>query len=206
MGDKKAQCRDAVTYSPEVVHQHVEDTQDEYQQRGAPLRLESHHNHDACDQADDGDKHSPDGPLSTEHEADEEEDEEHTTSELEVHLAILLLDLRQAGEGLGLAHPRVRQDHQETAHDRQVAQEEVEIEDQAVAEGLGDDNTDETGDGIFGVAAGDDEYGASGHCEDVDDEEEVGQAVGNCGTQSQQDVAKNRSPRPLQDLECVLWR
>lgn len=104
-GAKKRPYQDAVAYSPEVVHQDVEDTQDEHQQGGAPLRLKSHHDHDARDQADDGDHYSPNGPLSTEHEADKEEDEEHTTSELEVHLAILLLDLGQASEGLGLADP-----------------------------------------------------------------------------------------------------
>jgi hypothetical protein len=169
-----------VAYSPEVVDQNVEDTQDENKQRRAPLGLESNHNHDTCDQTNDGDHHSPDGPLSAEHEADEEEDEEHTTRELEVHLAVLLLNLGQASEGLGLANPRVRQDHQETTHDREVAQEEVQVKYQAITESLGDDNTDETGDGIFGVTAGDDQGGASDHCDDVYDEEEMGEAVWNC--------------------------
>lgn len=166
-----------MTYSPEVVHQHVEDAQDDNQQSRTPLRLEANNNHDTRDQADDGDEDPPDGPLSTEHEAHEQEDEEHATRELEVHLAILLLQLGQAGKRLRLLHPGVGEHHQEAAHDGQVAQEEVEVEDQAVAERLRDDDANEARDGVFGVSSGDDEYGACYHRDHVDDEEDVGETV-----------------------------
>lgn len=167
------------TYSPEVVDQHVEYAQDNHQQRGAPLRLESNNHHDTGDQADNGDEDPPDGPLSTEHEAHKQEDEQHATCELEVHLAVLLFHLRKTSKCLGLLHPRVGEHHQKAAHDGQVAQEEVEIEDEAVAEGLRDDDANEASDSVFGVTAGNDERGADYHCDDVDDEEDVGKTVGN---------------------------
>ncbi|QBZ54630.1 hypothetical protein PoMZ_10336 [Pyricularia oryzae] len=102
-----------------------------------------------CNQADDGDHDPPDAPLASEHKADEEEDEQNTAGKLEVHLAVLLLELRQAGKVDGLAHPRVRQDHDQATHDRQVAQEEVEIKNKTVAESLGDNHGDETANGIL---------------------------------------------------------
>ena len=168
------------TYSPEVVDERVEDAEDDDEQGGAELGLEADNDHDAGDEADEADNDAPDGPLAAEDEADKEEDEQDAAGELEVHLAVLLLELGQAGKGLGLAHPRVRQHHEQTAHDGQVAQEEVEVEDEAVAERLGDDDADQAADGVLGVPADDDEGGAGGHGEDVDEQEDVGEATGDC--------------------------
>lgn len=167
------------TYRPEVVDQYVEDAKNDDEKRSAPLGLEAHHDHDACEKANDGDDDSADGPGSTENKAHEEEDEQHAAGELDVHLAVLFLNLRQAGEDLGLAHPRVGEHHEEAAHDGQVAQEEVDVENKAVAEGLGDHDADEATDGVFRVFASDDEDGARGHGDHVDDEEEVRNTAGN---------------------------
>lgn len=113
------------TYSPEVVHQNVENAKNDNQERGAELGFETNDNHDTRHETEEGDDDAPNGPLAAEDEADEEEDEEDTSSKLEVHLAVLLLKLREPGKRLGLAHPRVGKDHDQTAHDRQVAEEEV---------------------------------------------------------------------------------
>lgn len=161
------------TYSPEVVDEHIEDAKDDDQQRGAPLRLEAHHDHDACKKADDRDNDSANGPRSTENKAHKEEDKQHATGELEVHLAVLLLKLGQAGKDLGLAHPGIGQNHEETTHNGQVAQEEVHVENETVSKGLGDDDTAQTADSIFRVFAGDDEDGANSHSDHIDDEEEM---------------------------------
>jgi len=150
-------ARVRVAYRPEVVDQHVEDAQDDDKQRGTGLGLEAHDHHDAGDQADERHGDPPDVPLAAEDEADEEEDEQDAAGELEVHLPVLLLELGEAGEGLRLADPRVGQDHDQAAHDRQVAQEEVEVEDKAVAQRLRHDDAAEAGDGVFRVAPGDDE-------------------------------------------------
>lgn len=167
------------TYSPEVVDQNVEYAEDDHEQCCAPLGLESHHNHDTCDEANDGHQHPSDRPRSTEDEANEEEDEQHATSKLEVHLAVLLLNFWKTSKNLGLAHPGVGEHHEKTAHDRQVAQEEIDVEDETVAESLGDDDSAQTTNSVFGVFAGNDERGAGDHGDHVDNEEKVGDTAGN---------------------------
>jgi hypothetical protein len=126
------------TNRPEVVDQHVEDAQDHDQDGRAPLRLESDDNHDARNQTDHADQDSPDAPVALEDEANEEEDQQDSTGELEVHLPVFLVQGREAGRRKSLADPAVRQDHQKTAHDGEVAEEEVEVKDEAVANALKD--------------------------------------------------------------------
>lgn len=155
--------------SPEVVDQEVEDAQDDNEQSGAVLGLESNDNHDARNTAKGGDNDTPKRPLSAENESNEEEDQEDTTSKLEVHLAILLVDLGKTSKDLCLANPRIRQNHDETTNDRQVSEEEVEIEDETVTKSLSDDNAHETGDGVVGVLSDDDKGGAREHSDDVDE-------------------------------------
>jgi hypothetical protein len=117
--------------------------------------------------------------LAAEDEANEEEDEEDTTSQLEVHPLILLVQRGETSKSFALANPGVREDHNEATNDRQISQEEVEVEDQAVTESLEDYNTHETGNSIIGVLPGDDESGAGDHGDDVEDKEEVGEPAGN---------------------------
>lgn len=119
--------------------------------------------------------------MASEDKSNKEEDQKNTASQLEVHLAILLVESRESGKSLGLAHPRVRQDHEEATNDGKISEEEVEIEEQAIAESLGNNDTHETCDSIVRVLSGDDEDRASHHGNDVDDEENVGDTGRNCG-------------------------
>lgn len=166
------------TYSPEVVDKDVEHAQNGDENDGAPLGLEANDNHDASNETDQDDGNATNAPLASEDEANEQEDEQNTASELEVHLAILLIELRKTGRSELFADPAVRKDHEQTAHDTEVAQEEVEVEDEAVAEGLGDDDADQANDGVFAVLADDDHERGGEHGNDVDDEEEVGDTAG----------------------------
>ena len=168
------------TYGPEIVHNQIENTQNDNEKSRAELGLESNNYHDTGTGAQDGDSNTPDGPLAAENKADEQEDEQHTSGQLEVHLAVLLIELGQASESLSLAHPRVRQDHEQTANDGQVAEEEVQVEDEAVAKGLGHDHTHKAGDSIVRVLPDDNEGRTGCHGEDVGDEEQMGNATGNC--------------------------
>ncbi|GMF72822.1 unnamed protein product [Aspergillus oryzae] len=105
----------------------VEDTQQHHQDDSAPLSLESHNDHDACDEAKQTDQNAPEAPLAGEHKSDEEEDEQDTTSELN------------------------------TANNTQVAQEEIEIEDESISEALGDNDTQQAGDGDFSMFTSNDQ-------------------------------------------------
>ena len=86
----------------------------------------------------------------------------------------------KTGKGLGLAYPRIRKHHKETAHNRQVTEKEVEVKNETVAERLGNNNADETAHGILGVLADNNEGRAGGHGKNVDKEEQVGDAIRNC--------------------------
>lgn len=70
-------------HAPPVVDEHVEDAQQEDEERGAVLCLEANGDHDAGSEADDGDEHAGKGPGALEDKADEEEDEEDASGELE---------------------------------------------------------------------------------------------------------------------------
>ena len=147
---------------------------------GAELGLEANNNHDASPGTNDGDGHTPDGPLAAEHEANEEEDEQDTACKLEVHLSVLLVELGQASKSLGLTDPGVRKHHQKTADNRKIAEEEVEVEDEAVSKGLGHNNAHETSHGVVRVFSDDDKDRACTHDNNVAEQEEVRDAGGNC--------------------------
>ena len=169
------------TYRPEVVDKDVENAQDGDEDDGAPLGLETNNDHHAGNETDHDNRHATNAPLAGEDEANEQENEQHATGELEVHLAVLLVELGQAGGRELFADPAVGQDHEQAAHDTQVAQEEVEVEDQAVAERLGDNDADQAHDGVLAVLADDNHEGGGEHGDNVDDEEEVCDACRNCG-------------------------
>lgn len=101
----KVLVRVVLVKSPEVVHQQVKAAQDDDKQGSAVLGLETHDNHDTGASAKDADEDTPEGPLAAEDEANEEEDQEHTTSQLEVHLLVLLIQGGETGKSLGLANP-----------------------------------------------------------------------------------------------------
>ena len=125
---------------PPVVDVEVEDAEDQHQHDGRELGLESNNNHDAGNESKQASHDPPEAPVTAENEADKEEDEQNTTSELEVHLLVLLVELGKTGWGKLLANPRVREHHHQTTHDREVAQEKVQVEDEAVSDALHDND------------------------------------------------------------------
>ena len=164
------------THGPPIVHNQIEDAEDHDQKHSAHLRLESNGDHHASHEAENADNDSPNAPLAREDETQEQEDEQYSPSELHIHLAVLLVNLRQTCWRELLAHPRVGEHHKETANHGEIAKEEVQIEDQAIPESLCDHDTEEAEDGVFGVLASDDQGGASGHRDDIDNQEEMGYA------------------------------
>lgn len=183
------------SYSPEVVNQHVEHAEQNNQNNSAPLGLEANNDHDARDQTKQTDQHAPEAPGARENEANEEEDEQDTASKLHVHLAVLLVKLGQTGRNKLLAHPRVRQHHKQTADNTQVTQEEVQVEDETVAHTLCDNDGEQSRDGVLGALAGDNQGGANGHSDDVDDQEEVCEAPGNCRERRETELESIRGAR-----------
>jgi hypothetical protein len=168
------------TYRPEVVDQQVEDAENNDKHDGTPLGLEPDDNHDTSHGAKQNDYRSSKAPLASEDEANKQEDEQHTARKLKVHLAVLFVELRKPGRGKLLAHPAVRQHHQQAAHDGQIAQEEVEVEDEPVSKCLRDNHPEQTHDGVFAVLADNDHQRRRGHGEHVGNEEQVREAPGNC--------------------------
>jgi len=73
-------CR---VHGPPVVDKDVEDREEDDEEGRRPLGLEADGNHDARSEADHGHEHTRDGPLALDDETNEQEDEEHTSRELE---------------------------------------------------------------------------------------------------------------------------
>jgi len=152
---------------PPVVDVEVEDAENQYQHNSGEFGLETDDNHDASDKSEEAGHDAPEAPVATEDKSNEEKDEEDTTSELEVHLLVLLVERRQAGRSELLANPRVGEHHQQASHDGKIAEEEVQVKHQAVAESLENHNTDETRDSVFRVLPSDDHDRADRHEDDV---------------------------------------
>jgi hypothetical protein len=70
-------------YTPPVVGEHVEHTQDKDEESGRPFGLEADSNHPACTQTDNRHEHSSDAPLSLNDKSQKEEDEQDATGEKE---------------------------------------------------------------------------------------------------------------------------
>jgi hypothetical protein len=188
--------------SPEVVDIKVENAQDEHEHDGRELGLETNNHHDTSDESEQAGNDSPETPVAAEDEANKEEDKQDTARQLEVHLLVLLIERRQTSRSELLANPRVGKNHEQSSHDRQIAQEEVEVEDQAVSNALQNHDAHKTSYSVFRVFPCDDHDGGGCHDDYVDDEEEVGNAVPDCGR------GKLAAAR-LQDEqfgECVLCR
>lgn len=168
------------TYSPEVVHNQVENAENDNEQDSAKLGLEADNNHDTSSGSNNGEGRAPDRPLAAKDEADKEEDEQDTARELEVHFPVLLIDLGESRKGLVLPNPGVGEHHEETAHHGEVAQEEVKVGNEAIAEGLGHNDNHKAADSVVGVFPDDDEGRANSHGEDVEQQEEVRDARGDC--------------------------
>jgi len=97
----------ARTHRPEIIDQDVEHAQQHDQHNGAQLRLESHNDHDAGHESNQAHEHPPEAPAAREDEANEQENEEYSSPKLDIHLAVVLVHLRQAGKD-PLSHPAIR--------------------------------------------------------------------------------------------------
>ena len=164
--------------SPPVVDVEVEDAENKDEHDGGELGLKANNDHDASNQSQKTGNDSPETPVAAEDKANEEEDEQDTSSELEVHLPVLLVKLGETGRSKLLANPRVGKDHEQTAHDGKIAEEEVEVEDETVSEALQYNHAHEPTNAVFGELSCNDAHGAESHGEDVDNEEQMRYTVG----------------------------
>lgn len=78
-------------------------------------------------------------------------------------LPVGLADARKSSPELLLGAQVLTEDHEESSNDREVPQEERQVKDEAVTEGLADDDSEETSDRLGGVLALDDENRAGDH-------------------------------------------
>lgn len=152
-------------HGPPVVDEEVEDAQHDDEEDGGKLGLVPYSDHDAGGEADDRDEHPREAELAVEDESDEEEDEENAASELEVLLAFLVVDVERgdAGEEDLFGGERVGEDHQQAADDREVAEKEVEVEDESIAEALSEDDGEKAAGSVEGGALRDDQRRADEH-------------------------------------------
>ena len=81
------------TYRPEVVNKYVEDAENNHQHNRAPLGLESNYNHDTSTESQYANQYPPEVPVTSEDKSNKQEDQKNSSGKLEVHLAILLVDL-----------------------------------------------------------------------------------------------------------------
>lgn len=184
-------------YRPEVVHQHIEHTQQQHKQDRAELGLESHHDHHTGEEAEQRNDDTAKSPVSRKDKSNKQEYQQHSPAELDVHLLVLLVDVGQSRKGARLLHRGVAEHHEQSPRDRQVTQEEVQVEDQAVAEGLHDHDRQETADGVFRVAAHDHQRRAGRHGDHVEDQEHVCQPPGNYTPSGQQQGLSSTTPRDI---------
>ena len=70
-------------------------------------------------------------------------------------------------------YERVAEHHEESTCDAEIAEEEAEVEEETVAQGLDDDDTEQGCDGEVGVIAGDNAVRGACHDEYVDEQEQM---------------------------------
>ena len=85
MGDilEEVALRVRAVNAPPVIDEDVENAEDDDQERGGPLRLETDGDHRACCETDQGHEDTTDAPFTAEGEADEEEDKQDTARQEE---------------------------------------------------------------------------------------------------------------------------
>jgi len=163
-------CR---VHAPPVVNEHVEDTQNHHEEDGGPLGFEADGDHPAGSETEKGDNHSCDAPCALDAESEEQEDEEDTASEQEIFFAVGFTDRRETSEEFPSRDHRFTEDHDKSADDAQVAEEEIEVENEAISKALNDDYTEETTNSIFSVALRYDGTRTGKHGENVHEQEKV---------------------------------
>lgn len=158
--------------APPVVDEDVEQAEEDDEESGRPLGLETDDDHATGDEAKDGNDDAGKGPFTSNEEADKEEDEQDSTCQLGIGSS---RGLREGGEPemLIIHHERVAEDHEQATSNAEIAEEEVEVEEEAVAERLNDNDAEESSNGPVGLITGDDTVGSASHDEDVGEEEQM---------------------------------
>ena len=129
-------------YRPEVVDQQIEYTQYHHQQDRAPLCLKPHHNHHTRHQPKQTDQYPRKPPVPTPYETHKQQDQQNPASKLDILFSVFLCGQGQACRSELLADPAVAENHEETAHYAEVAEEEVEVENEAIPKSLSYDDAD----------------------------------------------------------------
>lgn len=78
-------------------------------------------------------------------------------------LPVRLADRWQTGKGFPPVDHGVTEYHEKSTNDGEVAEEKGKVKDQAIAEALNDDNSQQTHDSIFSVPFRDDSSGCDHH-------------------------------------------
>ena len=193
-----------LAYRPKVIHKHIEETQQDHQQDSTPFCLEPDDDHDTGNKSQQADENPPEPPLAREDESDKKKDEQNTTGKLDIHFAILLVELWQPGWNEPLAHPRVRNHHQQTANNAQIAEEEVQVSHETVCDGLGDHDTQEAGNGVFGAFADNDQERAHRHGDHVHEQEYLRDPPWNCAQSEMYSISnglhQKLTPTPVSEV------
>jgi len=159
---------------PPVVGEHVEDTQDDDEEYRRPFGLKADSYHDAGRETKNGDEYTSNAPSSLKNKTEEQEDEKDATGKEEIFLAICFADCGNSCEKLLAAKHGVAEHHYKSTDDAKVAEEEVEVENETIAETLNDYNAQKTAHGEFGVAFEDDSTRTGKHGDNIEEEEQVG--------------------------------
>jgi len=136
-------------HAPPGVSEHVEDGKHDDKEDASPFGFEADCDEDAGGETKDRNEDTGKAPRALEDESDEEENEEHASRQLEVFTPVAFADGGQSGKGGFFVGHGVGEDHEETTDDGEIAEEEVEVEDETVAETLEDDDSKESKDGVF---------------------------------------------------------
>jgi len=156
---------------PKVVDQNVKDRQNDDKEDSAVLGLETNDDHDGCDGSNDGYKDSPESKFTRENEADKQENQENTSTQLDIHLLVTLVQSWKSSSHQSLSDPRFGQNEQKTTDDRQISKKEVEIKDESITNALHEDDSHQNSGSVFGLTASNHIYRGHGHGNDVEDQE-----------------------------------
>lgn len=148
---------------PKVVDEDVEDREEKHEEHGRVASSEANSDHDASYQSQQGCNDADKRPFTVESGANEQEDEQDSTCQLQVGSAVAFRQLRKGGKHTSLLGHWVGEHHDKTTDDRQVTQEKGEIKDQSVSESLSHYNGQKTIHGVFLVSTRNHTYGACKH-------------------------------------------
>lgn len=125
-----------VMNAPPVVNEYVEDGEEDDQESSRPFRLESKDNHDTSRQTNEGKCETNKRPLSLESNSNEKEDEKYTSGQLEVFPPVVITQARQSCKVVLALNHGFRKDHEKSANDGEVAQEEIDVKDETISKSL----------------------------------------------------------------------